>query len=322
MPLHIRQVHRCHTGRDDGMVVGHFGRVEHLLRLWQLFPFQWFGKRLISTYAFQNDGAFGIHIIAEILGIYTRIGGEFSLVQPLYDVQCLFGAHIEFPVAIHLQRGQVVEMWWCFSAIFLLHRSHHKRFACDGIQKLLSLFLHRELAFGGSKHGVTIGGGKHPICFRHKMVYLVLSVHNERQRGGLHPAYAEHLPVLSVFEGIEPGGIHAENPVADGTAESGEIEGLILLLVLQLTESLADGLIGHRRNPESLHGTFGLRFLHHPSLDEFSLLSGVTAVDNAVGSLHQSLDDGKLLGHSLVVDEFDAEALRNHRQCREAPVFP
>ena len=58
-----------------------------------------------------------------------------------------------------------------------------------------------------------------------------------------------------------------------------------------------------------LTGRFCLRLLHHPSLDELSFLSGVTAVDDAVGSLHQFLDGGKLLLDAFIVDELDAEAL-------------
>ena len=320
--LHVAQVHGGHTRGDDGMVVGHLGGVEHLLRLGQLLPGQCLHERLVASESSQYGRTFGIDIITQELGVHTRIGGEFALVESLYDVECHLCTHAVFAVAVHLQRGEVVERFGRLCSVFLLHRGDGEGFACNGLQKLLTLLLHIELALGGREDRITIGGRQDPIGFWLEVFNLLLAVDNEGERGCLHPSDAEHLPVLSVFEGIEPGGIHAENPVADGTAESGEIEGLILLLVLQLTESLADGLIGHRRNPESLHGTFGLRFLHHPSLDEFSLLSGVTAVDNAVGSLHQSLDDGKLLGHSLVVDEFDAEALRNHRQCREAPVFP
>ena len=41
---------------------------------------------------------------------------------------------------------------------------------------------------------------------------------------GLHPADAEHLSVLTVFQCVKSGGVHTENPVADGTGKSGKIE--------------------------------------------------------------------------------------------------
>ena len=63
-------------------------------------------------------------------------------------------------------------------------------------------------------------------------------------------------------------------------------------------------------------------FLHHPALDEFSLLSGITTVHNTIGSLHQFLDDGKLFLDTVIVNQFDAEALGHHRQLCQGPWFP
>ena len=58
--------------------------------------------------------------------------------------------------------------------------------------------------------------------------------------------------------------------------------------------------------------TSGFGHLHHPPLYELTLLSGVTAVDDAVGLGHEFLDDCKLLFDALVVYELDAESWRNH----------
>ena len=74
---------------------------------------------------------------------------------------------------------------------------------------------------------------------------ISLAVHDEGKGRGLHSADAEHLFVLTIFQCIKSGGVHAENPVADGAGKSGKIERLIFPLVFQLLESLLDGLIGH-----------------------------------------------------------------------------
>ena len=41
----------------------------------------------------------------------------------------------------------------------------------------------------------------------------------------------------------------------------------LILLVFQRVESLAYGLVGHRRDPQALHRALSLRLLHNPSLD-------------------------------------------------------
>ena len=97
---------------------------------------------------------------------------------------------------------------------------------------------------------------------------------------------------------------------------------MVVGLVFQGSKALTYGLVCHRRYPQSLHRTLCLRHLHDPPLDELSLLSGVTTVDDAVGSLHETLYDSELFLYATVVDEFYAEARRNHRQRTEAPPFP
>ena len=128
--------------------------------------------------------------------------------------------------------------------------------------------------------------------------------------------------VLSVLERVEARGVHTQEPVADGTAQSGYVQRLVLTLILERVETLTDSLVGHRRYPKTLHRALRLCLLHHPTLYQFTLLTGVTAVDDAVGSLHKTLYDAELAFDAVVVDELDTEARRNHRQRRETPVLP
>ena len=62
--------------------------------------------------------------------------------------------------------------------------------------------------------------------------------------------------------------------------------------------------------------------LHDPPLYELSLLAGITTVDDAVGGLHESLNDSKLFLYAAVVDKLYAEARRYHGQRTEAPPLP
>ena len=97
---------------------------------------------------------------------------------------------------------------------------------------------------------------------------------------------------------------------------------MVVALVLECLKALADGLLGQGGYPQALHRTFSTSLLHHPALDEFTLLPGIAAVDDAVGGLHEFLDDGELLLDALVVLQLDAETGRNHRQLRQAPGLP
>ena len=135
--------------------------------------------------------------------------------------------------------------------------------------------------------------------------------------------WTQHLSALgSVFEGVKPGGVHAQQPVAYGAAESCLVERLVVVLRLQVGKPFADGFVCHRRDPQPFHWAMGLGLLHHPTLYQFTLLAGIAAVHYAVGGLHQSLDGIELLGVALVVDELDAETFGNHGQGVEAPRLP
>ena len=152
--------------------------------------------------------------------VNTRIGGEFLFVECLNEVERHFGRVAELLVTFHLQRCKVVEAWRLFRTLFLLHIGNGERLSRNGLESLLALFLAGEPSFGGREGGVAVNGGQHPVGFRFEVVYFFLPVHDERQRGRLHPSDGEHLPVLSVFERIESGSVHAQNPVADGPGES------------------------------------------------------------------------------------------------------
>ena len=149
-----------------------------------------------------------------------------------------------------------------------------------------------------------------------------LPVDNQGQRRGLHPSDGKHLTVLPVLHRIEPRGVHAQQPVTDGPAQSRLVERLEIRVVVQLGKALADGLFRQRRYPQTLHRAMRSRLLHHPPLDKFPFLPGIAAVDNHVRGLHQALDDAELLLVCGIVYQLDAKARGNHRQILQAPLLP
>ena len=112
----------------------------------------------------------------------------------------------------------------CLVSLLLAYIGNGEGFAGDGTESLLAFLLAGKLAAGSGKLGVAVDGGEYPVRFRNEVVDFLLAVYDEGKGRGLHPADAEHLSVLTVFQCIKSGGVHTENPVADGTGKSGKIE--------------------------------------------------------------------------------------------------
>ena len=100
------------------------------------------------------------------------------------------------------------------------------------------------------------------------------------------------------------------------------IKIVVIVLRAEFGETFADFFFGKRRNPETFHRFVAAGFLHHPSLNQFTFLAGITAVNHLVGLINKAFDGFELSNDALVVDKFDAETLRNHRQRAKTPRFP
>ena len=135
------------------MVIGHLRRVEHALRLLQRLAANGLNELCIRCHALKlrliqavhRLRAFRIDVVRQVLRIHTRIGRIFLLVECLDEVQRHLCRIAELPVAIHLQRRQVIQLWRLFFALFLLHLRHRKRLALDGGKGLFAFLLRRKL---------------------------------------------------------------------------------------------------------------------------------------------------------------------------------
>ena len=179
---------------------------------------------LCLTHSVQNLRTFRIDIVGQELGIYTRISGVLLLVETLDEFQRDIGRVGKLLVAIYLQRGKVVEMRWRLVSLLLAYICDGEGFAGDGTECFLSFLLAGKLAAGCRKLGVAVDGGEYPVRFGNEVVDFLLAVYDQGKGRGLHSADAEHLFVLTIFQCVKSGGVHAENPVTDGTGKSGKIE--------------------------------------------------------------------------------------------------
>ena len=87
-------------------------------------------------------------------------------------------------------------------------------------------------------------------------------------------------------------------------------------------ETISDGFLCQGTDPESLDRAFGASKLHHPTLDEFSFLSGITAVNDLSSLFIKGLDNLELLLVYWCVNELDLKLIRNHRETRKLPFLP
>ncbi len=112
---------------------------------------------------------------------------------------------------------------------------------------------------------------------------LQLPVHQHGQGRGLHPACG---PGVLLGAGLHPpgqgpGGVHSDQPVCLRAASGGVAQAIILGAGPQILEALADGLGGHRLQPEALAGLVNLQVVQDLAKDQLALAAGVAGVDHA-----------------------------------------
>ena len=161
-----------------------------------------------------------------------------------------------------------------------------------------------------------------PVIFRHKGVDLFLALHNHRQRGRLHAANGKHCFPLCKFFGEQAGGVHAQQPVADGARAAGGVKIIVLFGSFKMKEAFADSFRCEGRDPQSFYGGGAFGFQQHPALNQLAFLARIPAVDHFFALLHQPGYNIELLLHAGIVYELDAETGRYHGQVFQPPEFP
>ena len=304
------------------MVVGHLRIVKDVLRFGKLLSFlkQLAREGFVSTQALQDAGALGIDIIRQESGIDTRISDHLLLVKALDKLECLFCAESKLAVTIDLKGCQVVETFGAFLARLLLYIGNSEQAVLDGFECSLCLLHFIIPAFRAVECHIPIDGLEFPILLGHEVDDFEMTFHNHGQRRGLHTSDGKDLTLsdLSVAQGVETGGIHAEQPVADGSTQPRQIKAIVFSLKFQMLEPFSYGFVSHRIDPQTINGDFSFflalycpRLLHDPALYQFTLLPGIATVDDALGILVEPLDDIELFSDAVVVLQGDAELLWN-----------
>ena len=279
--LHVGHGFGRNACRDDGMVVRHLRIVEYFFPLRQYGTAQGLQQLAVASCdAVEDTFAFRIKVFAEVSRIYARVSRIFFLVEALYELQSLVCGVAELLIAFHLQTCEVEEAGRGFRTVLAVDALDDKGCLADLFQRSKSLLLggegHAAVAAGpgrglfvgfagafgagriGCEEGVAIARGQDPEWFGLKLLYLLLALHDKGQRRRLHAADGERrhaASAVAVLECVQAGGVHAQEPVADGPAQAGFVHPLVFILWLQVGKALAYAFFCQRRHPEALDGT-------------------------------------------------------------------
>ena len=101
--LHLAHTSGGNSCGDDGMVVRDLAVVKYLLALAQRFTLDALHEWEVCPQSVEYLRTLGVHVVGQEGGIYSRIGGEFLLIERLYELQGKVGAEPILLVALHLQ---------------------------------------------------------------------------------------------------------------------------------------------------------------------------------------------------------------------------
>ncbi len=177
---------------------------------------------------------------------------------------------------------------------------------------------------GGCREvGAAVVGVQFPIVLWCEVVDFALALNYQCEGRGLYSPHAQYVSVASaITQRIQMCGVHPQKPVAYCARKSGQIKVVEFFRRFERLEAFAYAFVSKGRNPKTFHGAFDVGFLHYPPLDEFSFLSGITAVDYLVGSFYQAFYYCKLAFVAVDVDELYPEFIGHHRQSAQSPRLP
>ena len=344
--LHVAESLRFDRGGDDGEVIADLGVVEDALVGTHPALIQDGGGKLAvaaAVHGLQHASGGAEVVFGQGAGIGTRIGEHLvPLVQRLGDLQGACRGESEATVGLTLERGEVEQRGRELVAGLAL-LGHNARFALAafldggrlggipntvGPQGFVGVFAGRlgEALIEPAAHILTRlapeGRMKFPIVARHELADLFLTLHQDGQRGGLHPTDGGLVEAasLGIEGGHHTGAVDADQPIGFGTAGGRCRQGLHFLVGTQSVETVADRGRCHGLQPQTSDRLPGLGVLGDVAEDEFALTAGVAGIDQCIDIL--ALDEllqGLELGLGFLAG-LEVEVRRNDRQSVETPL--
>ncbi len=323
------------AGGDDRVVVGDLGVVDDAAEGQQIeaedVPR---GCGVFAAFADQRGDRLdlGDHVLGQVARVGPGVGQRLVLlVQSLGGAQGAAGGEAVAAVGVALERGEVIQQRRALLALGLLELGDGADPACavgddrlglgGGLQAWVGPRVVPALVDPRSVLNRVEDGVHGPVGLGLERLDLGLAAGQNRQRRRLHPP-ERHGPVKrgAQADRRRSSGVHADDPVGLRARPRGRLERGQLGGRAQLRERRSDRLLGHRVQPQPLHGLVRAGLLVQVGEDQLAFPPGVAGVDDQVHvvAAELTLDHVHLLLGPLIPDD-ELEALGDDRQIGHAP---
>ena len=244
------------------------------------------------------------NIVGNIAAARAGIGDELGFVEFLGDGERLLRREPVATIGFLLQRGEVVEQGRFFGFLLMLYLRDTDFFACflDTLVKAVCRFAVLPLFLGGEFHHLFPfafhGKMELPEGFGRKASVLPIAGADHRQRGCLYATDGVGAPTGGKAERLRA--VDAHEPVGFAAGTGGKVEVVVVCSITQVIESLADGLVGQRADPQAVERRVAVDVLVEIAEDEFALSSGIGRHDDAFALFKEPPDDVDLFEHTAV----------------------
>ena len=319
----LRQNHRLFC-RDDSVMIGHLFVVD---KRWSGLNFSFQNRIGVSPVRAHGHRRHPLpkrlrHIGSQIPGISSRIGQHLMmLIKALHQIQSLLGRESEALVGVPLQSCQVIQTVKMRTLLCLFDGNHPAvAVFCPVIGLISRLFRENRGAIAAlflpCKCNSLPPGLQAIIRLRHKMPDLFLSGRDHGKGRSLHPAAGK---LRIIFAGQRPGGIDTHQPVGLRPCYCRPVKIIVFLCIFQMSESLPDGLICHRGNPQPPERFLAAGFHQNPPRHQLTFPTGIGGDDHLrdIFAFHLALHRLKL--SSGLRNHHQLQMLRHHRQVFHPP---
>ena len=271
--------------------------------------------------------------------IGTRVGKHFvALVERLCERKGSLGRKSEAPVCLALQAGQVVEQRRSLGRGFGLLDGRALPSGAGGGDRLgarripesfglaLGIVVLLEsriepaagvLARRGAESGMDL-----PAVARQEGAYLLLALDQDRERRRLNPTDRGEIEaaLLGIERSHRARAVDPNQPVGLGSGFRRVGQGQQIAVLPQAGESVADGRLRHRLQPQAFDRFPGFRVLGDIAENQLALPAGIAGIDDSrdilsLEEFQQDVEPGL-----TSVDRRQIEMRRYHRQIRERPL--
>ena len=207
-------------------------------------------------------------------------------------------------VGFLLERGEVVEQGRLFGLLLSFHLRDADVLArfLDTRVKAVCRFVVLPFLLGGELDHVFPfafhGKMELPEGFGRKASVLPIAGADHRQRGCLYATDGVGAPTGGKAERLRA--VDAHEPVSFTAGTGGKVEVVVISSIAQVIESLADGLVGQRTDPQAVERRVAIDVLVEIAEDEFAFASGIGRHDDALALFKEPPDDVDLFEHTAV----------------------